>query len=145
MCFQELCFNIVHQNASIRRRKFGPNSFTWYLLIKFTIEFKKIIFKNKIRHFYNIFSGNQFDLEFIVLFSKDFETSIMWNTWKKPKHICCNKDWPFRNFIYSLKFSRKSPVSFTDDLPCFMSGCKWWSKFRNLFRRHSAVWNNRSS
>ena len=92
---------IFHKNGSMWWCKFSPSSHAWYLQIKYTTEFKKILFKHKIHHFY-IFSGNHFVLEFIVLFSKNFQTSIMWNTWIKPNHICCNKDCPFRNFLYSL-------------------------------------------
>ena len=85
----------VHENVSIRRGKFSPNSRASYLLIKFKIKFKKIIFKYKICHFYDIFSGNDFVFEFIVLFPKDFQAFIMWNTCIKPKHIYCNKDFCF--------------------------------------------------
>ena len=92
-----------------RQHRFSLSSRAWYLLMKFTIKFKKIIFKHKICHIYDIFSGNHFVLEFIVLFSKDFQASTMLNTRIKRDYSWCNKDCPFRTLYIQVRTIRKGP------------------------------------
>ena len=96
--------------------------------IRFIRKLKIVVFQHKFFHF------TWFNLRYFIWFpiiqclSMCLQDSLIWYTWIKTNHVCCNQKSILWYSIYVLW--TKLPVSLIYDCPSWIIDLGWW--FKNL-------------